>query len=74
MVWGHYCIGMGTGEARRWNFEDCKECININKWKQDNISDVSGAIHVMRITAYSGATYIWGATTQVLSRRVGIYY
>ena len=37
-------------------------------------SDVSGAIHVMGITAYSGASYIWGATIQVLSRRVGIYY
>ena len=45
MVQGHYHIGMGTGEAQqvRWNFEDLKECININQWKQNNILDVSGA-------------------------------
>ena len=31
-------------------------------------------MHVMGITAYSGATYIWEAISQELSRRVGIYY
>ena len=60
---------MGAGEARQvsGNFEDCKECVKINQWEQNNISDVSGAIRAMGITAYSGAKYIWGATIQVLS-------
>ena len=44
----------------------------MNQRKKITFSDVSGAIHVMGISAYSGATYIWGATIQVLSRHVGI--
>ena len=58
----------GSSITARWNFEDYREYINTKQWKQFNISDVSGAIHVMGITTYSRATYIRGATIPILSR------
>ena len=75
----------GLGTISHWNGNGGKLDKYVGIWRivkyalilingNKIIFQVSVELYVMGITAYSRATYIWRATIQVISRRVGIYY